>query len=99
MGLGYKGMLSALFMFNGIYMSCWLIFDPYAKAITRYMEHIGDSLSWVDPLIGDMSHKEVALRNLCSFNLGLLNFTYIHISGGGGGRNRAKYFKCSRRSL
>lgn len=82
MGLGYKGILSPLFMFNIIYMSCWLIFDPYAKAITRFMEHVGNNLSWIDPLIGDMPHKEVALRNLCSFNLGLLNFTYIHVSGG-----------------
>lgn len=82
MGLGYKGLISALFMFNGIYISCWLIFDPYAKTITRFMEYIGDHLSWIDPLIGGMSRKEVALRNLCSFNLGLLNLTYIHASGG-----------------
>lgn len=30
MGLGYKGLLSALFMYNIIYISCWLLFDPYA---------------------------------------------------------------------
>lgn len=81
MGLGYKGLISALFMYNIIYISCWLLFNPYAKAITRFMEHIGDKLSWIDPLIGAMP-KEVALRNLCSFNLSLLNLTYIHTSGG-----------------
>lgn len=82
MGLGYKGLISALFTYNTIYISCWLLFDPYAKAITRFMEHIGDHLSWIDPLIGAMP-EEVALRNLCSFNLGLLNLTYIHVSSGG----------------
>ena len=81
MGLGYKGLISALFMYNIIYISCWLLFDPYAKTITRFMEHIGDHLSWIDPLIGP-TPKEVALRNLCSFNVSLLNLTYIHTSGG-----------------
>lgn len=30
-----------------------------------------------------MPHEDVALRNVCSFNLSLLNFTYIHTSLGG----------------
>lgn len=29
------------------------------------MKHIGDNLSWIGSLIGDMPRKEVALRNLC----------------------------------
>ena len=81
MGLGYKGTMSALFILNGLYCGGYLIFDPYAKTISRFMVSIGDKLSWIDPLIGP-APKEVALRNLCSFFLGLLNLAYLHVSGG-----------------
>ena len=81
MGLMYKGPMAALFIFNVAYNGCWLIFDRYPKAITSFMELIGEKLSWVDVLLGQIPHNDLALRNVCSFNLGLLNFTYIHTSG------------------
>lgn len=81
-GLAYSKGLSALVIFNGVYVSCWLFFNPYAKTIRSFMEHIGEKFSWVDPLLGDMSHNDLALRNVCSFSLSLLNLTYIHTSGG-----------------
>nr|YP_010437050.1 hypothetical protein NQY40_mgp32 [Ulva meridionalis]UTA96524.1 hypothetical protein [Ulva meridionalis]UTA96582.1 hypothetical protein [Ulva meridionalis]UTA96635.1 hypothetical protein [Ulva meridionalis]UTA96687.1 hypothetical protein [Ulva meridionalis]UTA96750.1 hypothetical protein [Ulva meridionalis] len=80
--LAYKGPTSALLTFNIIYMAGWLMLDRYPIAITNFMERIGEKLSWIDPLIGDMSHEDIVLRNVCSFHLGLLNFTYIHVSGG-----------------
>jgi hypothetical protein len=84
MGLGYKaGAMPALMLFNGVYMFCWLMFDPNTKIITSFAEGLGDKLSWIDPLIGNMPHKDVALRNVCSFNLSLLNVTYIHTFLGG----------------
>lgn len=84
MGLVYKGPVAALVVFNLVYSSCWLILDSYPKTVTSLMERIGEKLSWVDPLLGDISHLDLALRNVCSFNLGLLNLTYIHTSLGGG---------------
>lgn len=81
MGLAYKGPVAAFVAFNVIYGGCWLVIDRYPKTITNSMIHIGEKLSWVDPLIGNMSHKDLALRNVCSFSLGLLNLTYVHTSG------------------
>ena len=82
MGLMYKGPMAALFIFNITYIACWLVFDTYSKTITNFMERVGDTLSWVDPLISEIPHNALALRNVCSFNLGLLNLTYMHTSGG-----------------
>jgi len=82
MHLTYKGPMAALFVFNIAYIACWLVFDTYPKEITRLMERVGERLFWVDPLLGDIPHMDLALRNICSFNLGLLNLTYIHTSGG-----------------
>lgn len=73
--------MPALYIFNAAYIGCWLIFDRYPKTITSFMERIGEKLSWVDALLGEIPHNDLALRNVCSFNLGLLNFTYIHTSG------------------
>jgi len=56
------------------------VIDRYPKTITNFMIHIGEKLSWVDPLIGSMSHKDLVLRNVCSFSLGLLNLTQ-HLGG------------------
>lgn len=81
MGLAYKGPVAAFVAFNVIYGGCWLVIDRYPKTITNSMIHIGEKLSWVDPLIGSMPHKDLALRNVCSFSLGLLNLTYVHTSG------------------
>nr|YP_010437049.1 hypothetical protein NQY40_mgp33 [Ulva meridionalis]UTA96523.1 hypothetical protein [Ulva meridionalis]UTA96581.1 hypothetical protein [Ulva meridionalis]UTA96634.1 hypothetical protein [Ulva meridionalis]UTA96686.1 hypothetical protein [Ulva meridionalis]UTA96749.1 hypothetical protein [Ulva meridionalis] len=81
MGLAYSKGLAALLIFNGVYTSCWLFFNPYAKIITSFMGRIGQKCSWVDPLIGNIPRKDLAFRNVCSFSLGLLNLTYIHTSG------------------
>lgn len=83
MGLVYKeGTMPALMLFNGINLVSWLVFDQNASSsIARFAGRIGKQLSWVDHLIGDISHTDLALRNVCSFNLGLLNLTYIHTSG------------------
>ena len=82
MGLTYSKGLAALLIFNGVYISCWLFFNPYAKTLSSFMGRIGKNFSWVDLLIGNIPHKDLALRNVCSFSLGLLNLTYIHTSGG-----------------
>lgn len=81
MDLTYKGPMAALFVFNIAYIACWLVFDTYPKEITRLMERVGERLPWVDPLIGEIPHNALALRNVCSFNLGLLNVAFIHTSG------------------
>ena len=81
MDLMYKGPMAALFIFNITYIACWLVFDAYPKGITSFMERVGEGLYWVDPLIGETPPNALALRNVCSFNLGLLNLTYIHTSG------------------
>lgn len=78
----YKGPMAALFVFNIAYIACWLVFDLYPKEITSLMERVGERLTWVDPLIGEIPPNALALRNICSFNLGLLNCTFIHTSGG-----------------
>jgi hypothetical protein len=80
--MGYKeGAMPALMLFNGVFICCWLVFYPNAKLITNFAEKVGEQLFWVDPLIGNMSHSDLALRNVCSFNLSLLNLTYIHTWG------------------
>lgn len=83
MGLEYAKGLSALYIYNAIYMGCSsVLFYSYAKYnITDFMERLGEELSWVDPLIGNIPQKDLALRNVCSLSLGLLNLTYIHTSG------------------
>lgn len=78
----YKGTVPALLLLNTIYLLGWLMFDFKKQIITNFAEKIGEQLSWVDSLVGNMLHKDVALRNICSFNLGLLNLTYLHTSGG-----------------
>lgn len=84
MGLEYAKGLSALYIYNAIYMGCSsVLFYSYAKYnIADFMERLGEELSWVDPLIGNIPQKDLALRNVCSLSLGLLNLTYIHTSGG-----------------
>ena len=81
MGLAYKSPLAALTIFNVIYCACWLIVDRYPKSIACFMERVGDTLSWIDPFIGDIPREDLVLRNVCSFSLGLLNLTYLHTSG------------------
>ncbi len=73
----------ALLIYSGGYHFCCLVFHFYEKQIIVFMENAADKLSWVDPLIGSIPHTELVLRNICSFNLGLLNFIYIYISSGG----------------
>ena len=83
MGLTYTKGLSALYIYNAIYMGCSSIFlYSYAKYIINVMEGVAEKLYWVDPLIGNICHNDLALRNVCSLSLGVLNLTYIHISGG-----------------
>ena len=78
----YKGPMAALFVVNIAYITCWLVFDLYPKEITSLMERVGERLTWVDPLLSQIPHDALALRNICSFNQGLLNCTFIHTSGG-----------------
>ena len=75
---------AAFFAFSVMYSGCWLVVDCYPKKNDSqfyFMIRIGEKLSWVDPLIGSMPQKDLALRNVCSFSLGLLNLTYVHTSG------------------
>lgn len=50
MGLMYKRPMAALYIFNITYIACWLVFDAYPKAITRFTERVGERLAWIDPL-------------------------------------------------
>ena len=82
MHLTYIGPMAALFVFNISYIACWLVFDTFPKEITSLMERVGERLSWVDLLIGEIPLNALALRNVCSFNLGLIKFyVYSHLGG------------------
>lgn len=81
---GYKIPLPALLLYFGGYNFCCLIFHFYEKQIIVFMENAADKFSWVDPLIGSIPHTELALRNTCSFSLGLVNLMYVYTSIGGG---------------
>lgn len=77
---GYKIPLPALFLYFGAYNFCCLIFHFYEKQISAFMENASEKLSWVDPLLGSIPHTELALRNTCSFSLGLVNLMYVYTS-------------------
>ena len=90
MTLYYAGSLlrlPALLLYLGGYSFCWLVFYSYEKQIVAFIENAAEKLSWVDPLIGSIPHTDLALRNTCSFSLGLLNLIYVYTLGGGGAVN------------
>ncbi len=82
LGLSYKTAPPALLVFYGGYSFCWLIFSYFKKVLISFAKRIGENLRWIDPLMGNMQHHNLALRNVCSLNLSLLNLTYVHTTGG-----------------
>nr|ATP01461.1 hypothetical protein [Ulva flexuosa] len=75
--------LPALLLYFGGYNCSWLVFHFYEKEIVAFIESAAEELSWVDRLIGSIPHSELALRNTCSFSLGLVNLMYVYTSIGG----------------
>jgi hypothetical protein len=80
---GFRIQLPALFLYFVGYNFSSLIFHFYEKQMIAFMENAAETLSWVDPLMRLIPHTDLALRNICSVNLGLLNLMYIYTSTGG----------------